>query len=207
MTTVNIGVLEGTRLTDWRILASTEQTFSANVTSFSYDELIKQMTEGNLDVIVGLPEIDSVKDLFPENSVVVATRTFDYFVNKQDQRQLHDYVFETSFLKQVNRVGYVNLGEPGVINELMLPQAQQHQAYVACDSLSQCNNYLNNQEIDAFYSDLALMKELQETAELSAAGFEKHVNFSLLMNPKTLTSEEQKALTKLFSINYETQTF
>ena len=207
LNTVNIGVLEDTRLADWRLLSKSEQTLAGKVIELPYDALLDEMRVGNLDLIVGIPATGKANQLMLEHSVVVDERVFDYFVHSEDKRRLSEYVFERNFLKQVNRLGYVAKGEPGVINELVMPQALAHQSYIQCDSLAQCFQLLSEQNIDAIYSDVAALDALDSNHALVTVGFEKTVDFTLLMNDKTLTSAERNELGKLFSTNEEKQTF
>lgn len=200
LSTINIGVLHDTRLDDWRLLTIDNPGIAGNVASLPYERLLEEMAAGNLDLIVGIPETDDVAEVFSQNSIVIASRAFDYLVYKGDERQLDEYVFESNFLKQVNRLGYVASGEPGVVNELVLPDAKSHQTYVACNSTEQCHLWLKNQEIDAFYSDVDVIENDEINLDLVAVGFEKTVEFTLLMNKKTLTENEQETLRDIFSI-------
>ena len=199
LNTVNIGVLEGTRLDDWRLLANDNQGIAGKVITLPYAQLLNELALGNLDLVVGIPETKEVADLFPHNSVVVASRRFDYLVFKDDTRRLNEYVFERSFLNQVKRLGYVASGESGVVNDLVMPEAKIHQTYVACESMVQCHAWLINKEIDAIYTDVDQVEQVEMTQNFIAAGFEKSIDFTLLMNKKTLTENEQKTLENLFS--------
>lgn len=205
LNTVNIGVLEGTRLADWRLLSQSEQTLAGKVIELPYDALLDDMRVGNLDLIVGIPEMEDMK--LQGHSIVLEERIFDYLVYKKDQRLLNEYVFESSFLKQVQRLGYVAKGEPGVVNELVMPKALVHQSYIQCDSLDHCFQLLVSQNIDAIYSDIAVLDKFNSDNTLLTAGFEKNVGFTLMMNDKTLTQAERNELGKLFSTNEEKQTF
>ena len=199
LNTVNIGVLEDTRLDDWRLLANDSQGIAGNVEMLPYEQLLSELALGNLDLVVGIPETKDVADIFPHNSVVVASRRFDYLVFKDDTRKLNEYVFERSFLNQVKRLGYVASGESGVVNDLVMPEAKIHQTYVACESMVQCHAWLINKEIDAIYTDVDLIDQVEMNQDLVAVGFETSIDFTLLMNKKTLTDNEQKTLENLFS--------
>ncbi|MCF6455655.1 hypothetical protein [Pseudoalteromonas sp. MMG024] len=207
LNTVNIGVLEDTRLADWRLLSKSNQTLAGNVIELPYDALLDEMRVGNVDLIVGIPETDDLKAMMHSRSIVLEERVFDYLVYKEDQRLLSEYVFESSFLRQVQRVGYVAKGESGVVNELVMPKPLRHQSYIQCDSLEHCFQLLVSQEIDAIYSDTAALDTFNSDNTLVTVGFEKSVGFTLLMNDKTLTQTERNELGKLFSNHDKEQTF
>lgn len=201
--TLNIGVLENTRLAQWRLMLMAQQGATASVVAMKYEDLLSQMSQGNLDLVVGLPQTDAIKHFLPPERVVIATRQFDYFVAQDDKRQLDEYIFQSNFIKQVSRLGYVGEGEPGIINELVMPKPHSHQTYVKCASLKECEGLLKSHDIDAVYSDVTHFYEAGLSVAYHPVGFSKQIDFTLLMNQKTLTEQERKELKRLFSITYD----
>lgn len=204
--TLNIGVLENTRLLDWRMLAMSEQDLAQKIVTLPYDALLEELEKGNLDLIVGLPEIEQLNDIFPQNSAVIATREFDFIVASNDQRNLTEYVFQKSFLKKIYRLGYVANDEFGVVNEFVLPPRMSHQTYIKCQSLEDCQKQLMSGEIDAIYGDLDHLKQCELCKQMTPVGFEQEVLFTVFMNTNTLTENEQDELSRIFSHNYEKKT-
>lgn len=199
---MNVGVLEGTRLLDWSAHIYNGDGVAFNVLYADEKNLMQSFRDGNIDILVGLPLTDEGAADKIWATDPIAMRQFDFFVRSDDPNKLHEYLLFKRFMSKVKKIGYASQGESGVVNRLVLKEKNVLEKFVACGTLKECMFMLDEKKIDSLFADELLLKKHQQNKQLQSpvlltAGFGYEQPFSLLINQRTLSEKDFNRLSRI----------
>ncbi|RJG42772.1 transporter substrate-binding domain-containing protein [Motilimonas pumila] len=201
LSSIKFGVLKDTRLNQWHRGMSDPAGTTLDIQYLDVINLHRQLTNGNIDVAVGIPVTDSILEQGYWSSEPLSVRTFTFYVRSDDPRKLHKYSFFNSFSKKLKRIGYVSTGESGIVNEAINTQSKMQEKLVACGAMAECYQALRNREIDSLFADEAMLKAYMAQNDLNtgvvASSFSHQQAFTLLVNQRTVSRDEFNKLNKM----------
>jgi len=202
LSSLKFGVLKDTRLAQWRQDVIGSSRSQLDIQYLNEADLKKNIVEGNLDVIIGLPATDKLIEEGYWSSSALEVRRFNFYSRADDLRKLHRYIFFSSFVKQLSNVGYVSEGEAGVVNNKINELNRAASKLVPCGTLVSCINRVNNGELDALFADERSVNTFQEQhqdskKQLLPSKFASEHDFTLLVNKGTVSIDEFNELNRL----------